>query len=428
MKWIAKIKQLPANRYRSYIRAYIGLFFIYGVTKSIIYFAPLFLYSTLKDTAAFGAFEYSLNLGQTLATVAGLGMHGAYTFFIYKQKKQQLKPLLHLVYLVPPLLLLLLVLAVPALLENTFTGSIIIGFAFAQQLFAVTFYKLQHQNIKATIADTGIYLLLFLFTALIYSGILDYRYSRWTVFVLAYLLLMNFRFHFRQIKGVRRLTRQDWKPVFRYGVYSTVVLLLVSLLTTSTRIFAEFFTSLEQIGVYSYLIRIASVIIIFHRVIQTLFYTHIYTSPHQRLDRLFAIVLAAVLFFAAAGYFLPELLKGARYPLIVTILHNRALWHTVLFQAVLWTGFALMDLVLYRENLLGAYVKVLAMIVLLMAATFWTVHLLYPLSMQQITWINALFIGAATLAQCSVLKRKGIYYKYTIGLQWILLLCFLVMG
>jgi len=391
------------------------LFLAYGVVKSIVYFAPLFMNHILNDVNKFGEFEYSLNLGQTFSTIFAMGLPNAFAYFVFKEKEANLNVIFHNIYFSVLVILIISGLFIPGAVDKLYYNAIVIGVALSNQLFITTYYKLKGKNFLAIVVDCGIYILLLLFGCLIFFKKADYNLSTWTYIILTYTIFMVLRFHFHEIGNFMSIKNSDWWRVLKYGMLIVITLFLTSLLTTSTRIYIEYFTDFKAVGVYSLFIRIASAIIIFHRVVVILLYRKIYGDSHAKLDNYFSVIVLLALMGGIFLYLLiPQLAPKLIPSFVNAYLNNASVYMWTILQAVSWTTVAVLELIIYRENILGRYIPILLSILLLMVITFMLYNHFLTLNLLQILKINVVAVLAIGFGQILIIKQRAYIYKKTL--------------
>jgi len=238
---------------------------------------------------------------------------------------------------------------------------------------------------------------------------------------------MVIKFHFRRIGDFKSVKKSDWWRVLKYGIQIVTTLFLTSLLTTSTRIYIEHFTDFNSVGTYSLFIRIASAIIIFHRVIVILLYRKIYGDAHSKLDNYFSILIVSAVLGGLLLYFLVPYIAPSFLPSFIQTNErsgNIFLW--TILQAVSWTTVAVLELVIYRENILARYIPYLLFILILMAAAFVINQYISPLTSLEILKINVLAVLGIAFCQLYLIKKKSFYYKKTLWAHCAL--CILSLG
>lgn len=407
----------------------LGLFVVYGLLKSVVYFAPLLLNNILDDVVLFGQFEYALNIGQTCASFLALGLPSAYAFYVFKNKEIHLKPLFHNIFVALSLLLILIAF-IPGVIDSIYFNSLVIGIVLANQLFITTFYKLLGQNIRSVVIDCGIYILLLVLTFLLYFHIIPFSFRYWNFLLLLYAVFLNLKYHLHGlgVSKMRSISSKDWKKVISYGALIVVTLFLTSLLNTSTRIYIEHFNGFLDVGMYSFYIRVASAIIIFHRVIVILLFRRIYTDAHTRLDRYFAAILITALCACFLMFWLvPRLLSGISF-FDGSYANHRGLFLFSLFQAVSWATVALLELIIYRENLLKRYAFALGGCLLAMFTCLLLCAHFFQLTVELLLWINVLFILMIAFCQLFLLKNARYRYCNTFIVQLIIFAAFIISG
>lgn len=403
------------------------LFVIFGILKSIVYLAPLLLNSILNNVVLFGQFEYALNIGQTCSSFMALGLPSAYAFYVYKHNEIYLKPIFHII-IVGVNLLLFIFAFIPGFIENINFNSFVIGVVLSNQLFIATYYKLFGNSILSVVIDCGLYILLLIFILLLYFNIMIFDFKYWNSLLLIYCLFLCFKYHLPFIVSKQVFTINELLKIFNYSSYIVLTLFLTSLLNTSTRIYIEYFINYSNVGFYSFYIRIASAIIIFHRVIIIFLFKRIYTESHSKLDRYFALIVAVAMCTCILMFFLiPYILSGVSY-FANSYIRFKNLYLFSLFQAVSWSTVALLELIIFRENLLKKYVLILGLCLFVMFFSMALISHFCNLRVELLLWINVLFILLLAFCQLMLLEQNGYHYYLTIIIQFVVFSLFLFSG
>src|SRR5690606_37597013 len=87
-------------------------------------------------------------------------------------------------------------------------------------------------------------------------------------------------------------------------VFSSIFVLIV---TTSGRIFVEFFIDTYAVAIYSFYFRLASIVVILYQMVSVYFYKQMYVLSHRKLDLYFGVFLAVILFAGSVSFFLVPL-------------------------------------------------------------------------------------------------------------------------
>ena len=276
------------------LKKLVSLLFVFGLLKSLVYFAPFALNKQLHSISTFGEFEYSLNVGQTLMSVFSMGFASAYAYFTLKRNEAKYIPIFHGHFLLITCSLLLVSIFNPKILTNLFFGSVIIAVALAEQLFLSSILKVKNKNNASVIVDTGVYIILTLVLVLNYFKIIPFSFELWFSSILLSLVVTSFIYHLPNINGIKHLTRKEFTEVYKYGLLIIISGPIVYMLTNNTRLFIDFFGTKEEIGIYSLLFRISSFSLIFYRIIGILLYKKFFIDNVQSLDIKYTLILGSV--------------------------------------------------------------------------------------------------------------------------------------
>lgn len=394
------------------MKSTIALLFVMGLLKSLVYIAPLAVNEVLNSINDFGTFEYSLNLGQTLMGVFSMGFSGAYAYFILKQQRENMKSIFHFHFVGLTALLTTVVIVSPELLSNIYYGAVILGVAFADQILLSSISKLSGKNITSVLLDTGIYILMALIVVAVYFQVLEFSLDIWFGSVLFLLIFNSLFYHSRYFLNKNRVVKKDIFDLYRYGGLIVVAGPLLVLITSNTRLYIEYFLTLEDVGVYSYYFRISSVALIFYRVFGILLYRKMFTGDSNVLDKYYSLIITGIFILNILLYLLlPSILKGRDDQFSLTTTDSRLLFKLCFFQVTFWVNVSLFEPILQRENKMKAFIGLLALCLLLFFGTIYALGIFSTISLLNIVWVNTLFIFLLFCGQQWVLWKNNIVYK-----------------
>lgn len=404
-----------------------SLIFVFGILKTIVYFAPLGLNEVLESVSAFGEFEYSLNLGQTLMAFFSMGFAGAYAYFILKKKKDIYIPIFHLHFLILTFALIIISIVTPSLLNNIYFGAVIIGVAFSEQIFLSGVLKTKGLNNSSVIIDSGVYLVLAILIILSYLNWIKFSLPIWFISLLITLIMTSIVYHIPNLKGIKLLTITDYKTVYSYGILIVISGPLIYLLTNNTRLYIDYFTSIKDVGTYSFFFRITSFSLIFYRIIGILLFKKFFIDDIKSLDKKFALILQIVFIINLILYILIPLILTNRYELFdQTYPKNKVLFIICFFQVIFWINSALYEPIFQRENKMVVYIILLICSLLLFVSTLYLLNNFSYLDLNKIVWINTLFVLFLTVFQNLILRKAKLIFKKTLITNLIIGIIFLV--
>lgn len=400
---------------KSLIKRIISLMFIMGLLKSLVYIAPLGVNEVLNSITEFGTFEYALNLGQTLMGVFSMGFAGAYAFFVLKKERENLKPIFHFHFIVLTTCLVFAVLISPALLGNIYFGASILGVAFADQLLLSSVLKLSGKNKTSVLLDTGVYIVMTLIVIAVYFDIFKFSLEIWFGSILSLLILNSLFNHSRQLGTRNKVTKKDILDLYKYGGLIVIAGPLLVLITSNTRLYIEYFSTFENVGMYSFYFRLSSFVLIFYRVLGILLYRKIFIDDHKTLDKYYSLIILG-LFFLNLFLFLilPLILTGRYEEFTLTIVQYRWLFLLCFFQVTFWINSSLFEPILQRENKMKHFIVLLAGCVTLLFGSLYIFKQFNLISLLNIVWVNAFIIFLLFCGQQWILWRNNIIYKRSI--------------
>lgn len=397
------------NQFKSIISRKFAFFcFFFVIGKSSVFFAPLLL-SNIASSEVYGQVEYALAIAAILAILLNVGTTGSYPFFIVKKANDNFKkyyylfPLSHL--LVSFLNLLLFVNDV----DHTYVLSIIIASNLALQTLASIIYKSKSKPVQAVLIESGVFVVLMLanlyfikFNVNIIKSLILFNYG-YALLIQAYFIRKLFAY---QIIGNLSWSFLEVKSILSFGSKVIVSSFLLTFLTVSGRIIVEYFSE-DQLPLYAFYFRIASIVIIFHQVINIFFFKKIYTSEPKTLDNYFTAFLIIISVMSWLGYFISPYILPNFFDLYAANGNNYFLLHSLLnFQMLFWAAVALNENILNRENLIAGANISLVIILVILLATLVVLNQFGFLDVFSITLIHSLSIFAFYIFQNFILIRK----------------------
>jgi O-antigen/teichoic acid export membrane protein len=400
------------------IKRIIVLFFVFGLFKSIAYFAPLGMSKTIDSSETFGEFEYALNLGLMFTGVFSAGLLGAYGYFILKNNHSQLKPIFHFHFITLTALLLVISIINLDILSNNYFGAVIIGIAFADQILIAGILKGEGRNNLAIIIDTGLYIIMAVLVLLMLKNIIEFTHEIWYLSLLLYLFSTSLFYHLPRSKKIFQLDFYSILSVYKFGGLVLLTGPLLVLLASSTRLFINYFSDLENVGIYSIYFRVAAFVLIIYRVVGILLFRSFFVSKHEILDKRYSLLIFALLLFNCLSFFLlPQFLSLINSPFSQAISDNWQLYLLCLFQVSFWINISLFESAFQRENKLKKFILLLIIAVFVLVGTLFLLNKLNLLNLKSIVIINTLIIFLVFYGQQFILKKINITYPKTVRIH-----------
>lgn len=409
------------------IKQLITLLFSFVALKSLVYFAPLGISSTINSIKKYGEFEYVLNIGQTLIGIFSMGFASGYAFFIIKNKRDDLKPVFHFHFLILCTLLLSISILYHPILNNIYFGAIILGIAFSDQILISAILKLNGKNSASVIIDTGVYIVMGILFAFCYFKIVEFSNSLWHSLILLTLVLTSIFFHFKRINGIKKIKSKDFIEIYKYGGLIIIASPLLYLITNNTRIFLEYFNGYESVGIYSLFFRLSSFILVIYRIIGILMYKRFFTSEHSKLDKQYSLIIFGLFLFNVILFFIIPIILYGRYEIFTKEYNeNKKIFFICMFQVNFWITTALFEPIIHREYKTKSFIYLLTTILLLFISILYTFHYLKNLDIEKTIILNSIFILAVSFGQILILKKNNLFYKKTMYSQITLGVIFIV--
>lgn len=323
----------------------------FGVSKAIVFFAPLLLSNTLS-TFDFGILEYAINIAFIGASIFNLGVPNAYPYFKLKRKFKDIYDgfNFHFIYLfLTSLFVFILVLIFKN--ETQYVLSILFIYTLSNQVNYSLNYKTNEKIIKAVIIDALFYLVLICAFLYIYltgdSGVLPLLYGAF---------FYSLIFIFITIKKTYKIPFQQafkkHQKLIKYGKDVMLSGLLILIIANSGRIVIDFlFNDKELIAIFSFYFRMASFVIILHQVLNIIYFKRIYTFNTKKLDTIFVVFLTLIVFGVLISYFIIPKIGIHFFKLFETFSTYKKLYMVLCFQMIFWIALATNENVIYREKL-----------------------------------------------------------------------------
>lgn len=412
---------------KPFLFSYSFLTIFYGLSRVVAYAAPLLLFNVINSPENFGEFDYILNLGQTISPILGFSFPVAYTYYLLKEHEDKFKSFIHLFYLCTSAFLLCLIVISTKLLSNIYMCAVTIGFITSNQLYYSTLFRLRSKNYLSIVVENGLYILLIFYSILIYEGYISFKIEYWTIILISYNTIITLLLHVRGINFFSKIHFRGLSRLLKYGGLVTACFILISLVTVNTRVYAKFFVNFGDVGIYSYYLRTAAVVIVFHRVFQLIFFKQLYTAPHYKLDKAFTFILVLVNAVNIMVYYVLPKIRTLGINLESS--NNKLIWVSVICQTIIWVPINLMDTIIQRENFVRGYLLNLlgivgTMLTVLIICYYWT-----TLGIVDVVLINVCFMIITAVSQLNLLRNKHINYPKTAYMLfismifWVIIIC-----
>ncbi|HIP49378.1 MAG TPA: hypothetical protein EYG92_10505 [Lutibacter sp.] len=393
-----------------------NIFFLFAfvLAKATVFLTPILIAESLSK-ADYGVLEYALaGLGMLVSAAFGLGVAGAYPYFILKKKELSIENgfVLHPFWLVFLLILNQIVYYLFQGYAIEYYMAINVAYLISNQMFYSTQLKSHEINTKAVLVDAGLYIVLLtslgfgLMTKSISIELFNKSIQFYTVFYVVYAV-------YKYFKTEHRLITTHYKKILKYSVHLLLSSFLLFAITVSGRMTVKEFIGDEAAGIYGYYFRIAAIVVMIHSIISILFFKKIYTLDPKVLDKYYAMFLAfifttSLVVFWVAPYILPDIFDFFKD----TYQPNKWIFFILSTQMVLWIATALLSNIITRENLLKKN-----NILLVVISTLGVLYLFImrkQLSIFSLSIFHYIIFMAAALAQIRSLYVNKIYFSRTL--------------
>lgn len=164
----------------------------------------------------------------------------------------------------------------------------------------------------------------------------------------------------------------------------------------------------EQVGIYSFYFRIAGISVTIYMFIYIAFFKKLYLSDPLKLDKYFSALMSVVLFFCILFYFASPILIGIFFKDFENIDGSKLLLLLSL-QMPIWTGIALNEGIISRENILNKMNAQLIIIVLFFPILLFLLK--ERMTLDLFTFLNIIIFCIAYASQLYILQKKNIYLR-----------------
>lgn len=390
---------------------FLGL--VFGSIKIISFLSPLFLKNLINSNILYGQFEYSLSLGQILASLICMGFSSTYAYFIVIQNKNALKPIFHLHFLIFISLCFVTAILYPKILDNLYFGAFVIAILLADQIFMSATLKLAERNNSSVLIDSLIYFNLAIILVLTKIEVINFNNKIWHQSILLLLIIIGVVYHLRNLDGIKNLKFKYFKELYGYAGLILISTPLLYMINSGTRIYIEWLLDFDKVGTYSYFFRIASFSLIFYRITTILLYKKIFTSEIKILDSYFQRLSIFLLSLNIVTYLF--LKYGYSYLNFLPSLDlNENIILLCLFQINFWVNTALLESIIQRENKVKHFILLLLTVNILMIGSYYFMKYYEILTISKIISWNVAAIFLVFLGQIYILKRTAFFKKLLI--------------
>lgn len=410
----------------------IGLFStVFAIVKSNGFTAALFLSFFAVDIAAYGLFEYALSLGLMLCIPLNSGLQAAYPYFYIRQGKVNFRPVFHLhASMIGSLVLLFLILQNLWLaIDIKYTLALLFAACLSLQMMLSVMMKSGEKIFGAVILESGLFIVLNAYNAWIYwqegALVLPLLINIYSVYLLALTAFHSYSF-FRQWEIFRW---SNYRESLRFGRQVTVAAFLIIFLSSSARIFIEYFLGMESVGLYAFYFRLAAVLILIHQIVNIFFFKKMYQASYALLDKGFAgFLLLMGITGLSTAYCVPLIAKT--WPDIAGMHQSEytILFYLLIFQMIFWSAMALYENIVYRERLSTQMNRGFVFLVVSMIIIYFGMHWMSLIDLKGIIIVNVVLLFLACEIQNKLLKKQSILFRRTSSVNRIIFLFFLLLA
>jgi O-antigen/teichoic acid export membrane protein len=397
-----------------FIKSKIWFFAAFMFNKGLVFVAPLFV-SEILSKEEFGILEYGLaGLGMVVNSLISLGVQSGYPFFKLINKSYHLFNAFDLHYVWLFFFFISSQIAYFVFdIRIEYYMALNIAYILSNQIYISTQLKTDSKIIKAVFFDSGVYLILFLFSILAFFDIVPSSINFFNKILLVYASSYSVYALLRILKVKKQDIFKNYFHILKYTLPVLLGGLLIYFLTVSGRIFLEYFLKdFEIVGIYSFYFRLAAIVIVIYQVINIVFFKQMYKLEPKILDSYFSLSFF-LLYVVSIGFFLIT-------PLIVpyfssfynsTVEDNIGVHFLLSAQMIFWIATALLSNIIDREKLAGKNNIYFILLLILFVSLLYITE--SKLNLELFVIFHLLTIFIASIIQIKTLSRKKIYFKKT---------------
>lgn len=387
----------------------------FGFSKVAVYIVPLWLADILTKQN-YGILEYALaGLGMLVSAGFGLGMPGAYPYFILKKKDLESEK----AFSIHPLWLIFIFIINQILYYGISLYNIKIylalNFAFliANQQFYSTKLKSKESILKAVLIDSGVYFVLLLFGIAVTLQIVPATLEAISTIIFVYALLYIVYGVISFYKVNKNNIFEKYKAILKFSYHLLLSSILIFAITVGGRIIIEYYFNDAAVGVYSFYYRLAAIVVVIHQITGIMFFKKIYTYNPKVLDKYFSLFFVGIYLVSIFIYFLvPFILPQFSNYYRETYQENKILFFILSAQMLMWIASALNSNIVDREGLAK---KTNPLLLLLIGVGLLVIYMLKnQLTLSLLAFVHYSVFYVTVLVQYYNLYKKKIRFKKSI--------------
>lgn len=368
--------------------------------KGLAVVAPL-LASNRLSLSDYGTLEYTIAFATLAGMVVTLGMTGALPYFSLTKVRAGYSGLILRYSVLVSVLLVIASLALGGVkaLVAALTAAVVI------QLVLSAWMKTSARQIEAVALDSGLLLVLATVLLLPTSGRELYTFQLLSVgyAVILAIIALKCADILPRHSSLERASRE----ILEFSLPLVVSSSLVWFVTSSGRIIVEALFSLQDVAVYSFYFRLASVAVLGYQLVNLMIFRAVYAERADRLDLYFSLVLALATVGTCALFLLVPLFGSDWLTLLAeTNVSSRPLYFVLSFQTIAWIAMALNEGVIYRSGKTSTLVLPMGLAVVAFIGLLFLLR--NNLSLVMFSMIHLAFLFSLTQLQYFILRRSGI--------------------
>lgn len=392
----------------------------FTIAKGLAFLAPI-LFLKFVSIEEYGIVEYSYSMGSVISLIVGLGLAGAYPYFILKRNDLDKESIFYL-YGIPAMLIGVVasILYHWGLLSKSVHFIILFTLIFATQRLFSSRLKSEDKGYLGVIADSGYYFILSCVIVLSWifgiSNPVDKLMNLMEIYVCTSGGLLIFKFVTTTKVFSTGYIKKEIADILAFSYKLIISGFIVYWLTSSSRIFIRWFLGIDQVGIYSFYFRMAGMSVIIYQFISIAFFKRLYIVTPKKMDTYYSTIIALVT--AVSFAFAVIIPYVANFLNSEIEFESQPLYFLLCLQMPIWVGFALCESIIGRENIVSKFNSHMGVIVLIFPVIIYLMR--NQLTLASFVFATSLQFFVAFTIQLYLLHKKGITLRKCMGLNIIL--------
>ena len=395
----------------------------FAIAKGAAFCAPILLLKFVS-LDEYGIVEYSYSMGAVFAIVVSLGLYGAYPYFILKRKDVK-KEQVFFLYGVPAIILTVssIVLFYVNVISESIHFIVLFTLIFAVQRLYSAKLKSEDKGFIAVLIDSGYYLLLsgVIIISFIHplQNILNTLLHLMEAYLFAFSIFLIWQFIKKHTLSYKDIINRQLKEILSFSYKMILSGFIVYWLTSSARIYINWFMGYEQVGIFSFYFRMAGISVVMYQFLAVAFFKTLYTLDSTMMDKYYSSIMLLIALGCGICYFLLPYISNFLNTSLT--MDNTPLYIILCFQMPIWVGFALCESIIGRENVVNKFNLGVGILVVIFPLVLLCIKPI--LNLELYCFLNSILFFIAFSIQLYLLFQKEIILKRTMLINTLMCIC-----